>query len=163
MTAELPTRHQGPHLLKDFVKRRLEDHWDKIIGFYALAGSAFSTFTPSSLNAFCALLASNLPIAGQPRKRCGRNRLSIDLEMPAQMFAVIAASKPVCAQRHEPGAEPGRKLVRDHCKSLHALAVWRSRAVFGAWLRFSQPRGDKECAGRNIVRYCLRQRPVSSR
>src|SRR6476620_5282200 len=58
-------------------------------------------------------LRIKLAVTGQPRKRCGGNRFSVDFKVPPQMLPVVASSEAVSPQRYQPVAQPGRQLVRD--------------------------------------------------
>ena len=61
--------------------------------------------------AFHRPLGVKLAIARQPRQGGDGDRFRVDLEMTSQMLAIVAASKAVGAQRHQPAKQPRRQLV----------------------------------------------------
>src|SRR5581483_11628382 len=50
----------------------------------------------------------------QPRQRCNRNRFGIDLEVTAQVLAVVATTESVRPQRFHPAGQPRGDLIGDY-------------------------------------------------
>src|ERR1035438_3829476 len=57
------------------------------------------------------LLRVKFAVARQAGQRRGRYRFGIDLEVPAQVLAIVAASEAIGAQRLHPPGKPRRQLV----------------------------------------------------
>src|SRR5258707_8333922 len=64
------------------------------------------------LQCFLCALGFKLAIPGQSRERCACNRLRVDLKMPAEVLAIVAAAETIGAQGYQTPAQPRRQLVR---------------------------------------------------
>src|SRR5215472_8142406 len=93
----------------------------------------FFSADPKFLQSLLRALSVEFTVPSQARKRCRGDGFGVDLEVPAQMFAIVAASEAVRAQRHQAWTEPGRELIRN---SLQVIGRGHDRP-----LRFLQ-RGD---------------------